>query len=170
MAAVKRRARRPDAAHLSLSATDTEWAMVGTNAALRRMSKSRYVRELVLGDGFAAPEGASVALDAGEQRVLYETVRTLPALMRGETDGASLVEDLRTRIAAVLDAWAVAMVREGRGEELRSVLRARVGEEAAERIARRFESRRSDAAPACAPEPPEDTGADAPPQQGGLFC
>ena len=98
MAPVRRRRRKARSAHLSLSATDAEWAVVGRNAAQRRMSISRYVRELVLGDGFEASEGVAVALEEAEQRALYETVRTLPALMRGEGDGAPLVEDLRARM------------------------------------------------------------------------
>ena len=167
VAAVKR--RRRDSTQLSLSATDADWAMVEANAVHRRMSKSRYVRALVLGDGFEAPEeGPTVALDADEQRALYETVRTLPALMRGEADGASLVEDVRTRIAVVLDAWAAAMAREGRLEELRAVLVARVGAEMTERIVRRFERRRAESEPV--PEPSGDAGPGAAPAQGGLFC
>lgn len=121
------------------------------------MSISRYVRELVLNDGWAAPEGVAVALAEAEQRALYETVRTLPALMRGAGDGAPLVEDLRTRIAVLLDAWAAAMMREGRSAELRAVLDARVGAQAAGRIMERLGKRRPEAA-----GPPGHTGPDTP--------
>ena len=154
---MSRRRRKARSAHLSLSATDAEWAVVGRNAARRRMSISRYVRELVLGDGFEASEGAAVALEEAEQRALCETVRTLPALMRGEGDGAALVEDLRARIAVLLDAWAAAMLREGRGAELRAVLDARVGADAAGRIMARLGERRAEAASG----PPGHAGPDA---------
>lgn len=86
-----------------------------------------------------------VALAGEEQRALYETVRTLPALMRGEGDGAPLVEDLRVHIAVLLDAWAAAMLREGRGAELRAVLDARAGAQAAGRLMARLRKHRAEA-------------------------
>ena len=71
--------------------------------------------------------------------------------MRGSTS------PLTARIAVLLDAWAVAMLREGRGAELRAVLDARVGADAAGRIMDRLGEYRAETS-----GPPGHAGLDTP--------
>ena len=76
----KRRAKRHR--HLSLSARDSEWAVVSRNAAKLGLSKARYLVGLVERDAAEEEEkGPFMALSAEEQRALLEAVRAIHALM-----------------------------------------------------------------------------------------
>ena len=77
----KRRAKRHR--HLSLSARDSEWAVVSRNAAKLGLSKARYLVGLVERDAAEEEDrGPWVALAPEEQRGLLETVRAIHALMQ----------------------------------------------------------------------------------------
>ena len=117
----------PSSKHLSLSMTDEDWGVVRANAARDRLSMARYVVELVNRAARTDADEPTLSLDAGEQRELIETVRTLPALIQGGEDAPALIRDMQLRIAAVLDIWALDMLKEGRRDELRAVLASRVG-------------------------------------------
>ena len=71
-------------------------------------------------------------------------------------------------VALLFDAWAIAMAREGRREELRTILTARVDAAIAERIVERI------VALAAAGKAPPSRGSrrdsNGPSEQGSLFC
>ena len=74
--------------HLSLSALDSEWAVVSRNAARLGLSKARYLVGLVERDAAEEEDkGPFMALAPEEQRALLEAVRAIHALMLENTDG-----------------------------------------------------------------------------------
>ena len=76
----QRRAKRHR--HLSLSARDSEWAVVSRNAAKLGLSKARYLVGLVERDAAEEEEkGPFMALSTEEQRALLEAVRAIHALL-----------------------------------------------------------------------------------------
>lgn len=76
----KRRAKRHR--HISLSARDSEWAVVSRNAERLGVSKARYLVGLVERDAAEEEEkGPFVALSPDEQRALLEAVRAIHALL-----------------------------------------------------------------------------------------
>ena len=84
----RRRRGKPNR-HVSLSATDAEWAVVSGNAERRGLSKARYLMGLVErdapGSGAGAGGGADpappMALAPDEQRALLASVRAIHALL-----------------------------------------------------------------------------------------
>lgn len=136
---MSRRPRRsgPRSKTLTLSSNDADWALVREKAARRRLSLSRYVEALVLGNDWGVREGPALALDAREQREMLETVRELRSLLGDRAEAPSFIEDLQTRVALLFDAWAVSMVDSGRREALRALLAARLGPENADRVVER---------------------------------
>ena len=168
---MSRRRRRPRPKHpskaLSLSATDADWAVVKEKAERRGLSISRYVVALVLG-GWDARDGPALVLCGDEQREMFETVRAFRALMDDEAEAQSLIADMQARVALLFDAWAIAMVRDGRREELRTILAARVDAANAERVVEHIVAL---AAPGKAP-PARGSGRDpnGSSEQGSLFC
>ncbi len=76
----KRRAKRHR--HLSLSARDSEWAVVSRNAARLGLSKARYLVGLVERDAAEEEDkGPFMALAPEEQCALLEAVRAIHALL-----------------------------------------------------------------------------------------
>ena len=136
----RRHAKHPPKA-LSLSATDAEWAVVKEKAARRRLSISRYAVALVLGGGWEARDGPALVLSGDEQRVMFEAVRAFRALMGDGAQAPTLIADMQARVALLFDAWAIAMVRDGRRDALRALLAARVGAANAERVVERIAER-----------------------------
>ena len=168
MARLRRRRPRPASKALTLSATDADWAVVREKAVRRRLSTSRYAVALVLGGGWDTAEEPVLVLDAGAQREMFETVRALRALMGERAETPLLIEDLRTRVALLFDAWALAMVRDGRREALGALLATRVGEANAGRVVERIEALAAAGTASPARTPRGD--ADGPSGQGSLFC
>ena len=88
----RRRARAKPQRHLSLSATDAEWAVVSANAERRGLSKARYLMGLVErdapGTGSGAGGGADrdppMVLAPDEQRALLDAARAIHALLIGD--------------------------------------------------------------------------------------
>ena len=166
------RRRRRHAKHppksLSLSATDAEWAVVKEKAERRRLSISRYAVALVLGGGWEARDGPALVLSGDEQREMFEAVRAFRALMGDGAQAPTLIADMQARVALLFDAWAIAMVRDGRRDALRALLAARVGAANVERVVERIEAL---AAPGKTP-PARGSGQDSngPSEQGSLFC
>ncbi|MCY4548088.1 MAG: hypothetical protein OXC28_06960 [Defluviicoccus sp.] len=82
----KRRAKRHR--HLSLSARDSEWAVVSRNAARLGLSKARYLVGLVERDAAEEEDrGPFMALSPEEQRALLEAVRAIHALLLEDAPG-----------------------------------------------------------------------------------
>ena len=80
------RKRKPVGKHLSISATDADWGVVGRNAERRRLSKARYLVGLVKRDASEEEDrGPYMALAPEEQRELLEAVREVRALMLEES-------------------------------------------------------------------------------------
>ena len=68
--------------HISLSARDSEWAVVSRNAAKLGLSKARYLTGLVEKEAAGEEDkGPFVALSAEEQRAQLEAVRAIHALL-----------------------------------------------------------------------------------------
>ena len=164
----RRRRPKPPPESLTLSATDADWAVVRTNAARRGLSISRYVVALVLG-GFDAPDEPALALSADAQREMLGTARSFRALMDDGHEALPLIEDMQARVALLFDAWAVAMVRDGRREALRAVLARRIGAAEAGRVVEDIAALAEAPAPPQAPEPEKPAGPDASSEQGSLF-
>ena len=164
----RRRPAKPPPESLTLSATDAEWAVVRDNAARRGLSNSRYVVALVLGR-FDAPDEPALALSADEQREMLETARAFRALMGDGHEALPLIEDMQARVALLFDAWAVAMVRDGRQEELRAVLARRIGAAEAGRVVEDIAALAKAPTPPQAPEPEKPAEPDASSEQGSLF-
>ena len=167
----RKRRKVPSSKHLSLSMTDEDWGVVRANAARDRLSMARYVVELVNRAARTDADEPTLSLDAGEQRELIETVRTLPALIQGNEDAPALIRDMQIRIAAVLDIWALDMLREGRRDELRAVLASRVGADQTDL----YVGKLLEGLPPLTPPPPTGNSGrrptpGTPSGQGKLFC
>ena len=142
--------------------------MVREKAARRRLSVSRYAVALVLGGDEDAADEPALVLDAHAQREMFETVRAFRTLMGEGDEAPALIEDLRTRVALLFDAWALAMVRDGRGEALGALLAARVGAANAARVLERIEAlAAAGPAPPSRKAPEDASGASG---QASLFC
>ena len=167
---MSRRRRRPKhpPKSLSLSATDAEWAAVKEKAERRGLSISRYAVALVLGGGWDARDGPALVLSGDEQREMFEMVRGFRALMDDGAQAPTLIADMQARVALLFDAWAIAMVRDGRRDELCDILSARVDAANAERVVERIEA----LATAGKAPPARGSGQDSngPSGQGALFC
>ena len=128
-----RRPRRKKAPskHLTVSATDDEWEMVGSQADHRGLSIARYLVGLAARDGVEGNEGPPVALAAVEQRELLECHREIRSLLEGDGDTPSLMADIQARIAVMFNLWAKDVIARGRGHDLQAELTGIVGEEQA---------------------------------------
>ena len=162
-----RRRRKGHSKHLSLSATDADWAMVRAKAARRELSMARYVRWLVECDAGVEEAEPPLAFDAEEWREVRETVRSLPARLHGETDASPLIESLHRQVGALVDAWALEMLRAGRREALRALLTARMGAQETERFIARIEALASPVTAPPARRPGRESNG--PSGQGSLF-
>ena len=140
--------------------------MRGSNA--RGRSISRYVVALVLGS-FDAPDEPALALSADAQREMLETVQAFRALMGDGHEALPLIEDMQARVALLFDAWAVAMVRDGRREALRAVLARRIGAAEAGRVVEDIAALAEAPTSPQAPEPEKPVEPDASSEQGSLF-
>ena len=90
----RRRRGKPNR-HVSLSATDAEWAAVSGNAARRGLSKARYLMGLVERDTSGEDSAPPMVLAPDDQRALLASVRAIHAL---------LTEDPPAREAPMEDA------------------------------------------------------------------
>ncbi|MDE0060035.1 MAG: hypothetical protein OXP07_18100 [Defluviicoccus sp.] len=77
----RRRARAKPQRHLSLSATDAEWAVVSANAERRGLSKARYLMGLVERDAGGDDPAPPMVLASDEQRALLDAARAIHALL-----------------------------------------------------------------------------------------
>ena len=84
---------------------------------------SRYLVEL----GLAGEAGPPPVPTPGGERGVEEAMRALASLAGGGPDTKTLVEEIHRRAAVLVDAWAVAMAREGRLEEVRATVTGRAG-------------------------------------------
>ena len=166
---MSRRRRKHPSNTLTLSARDADWEVVREKAERRRLSKSRYVEALVLGNDWEVRDGPALKLDGREQREILDTVREFRALMGDKAEASSLIRDMQTRVALLFDAWAVSMVREGRLEALRTILAARVEASNADKVVERIVALAEAPSPPLAPEPATRAKPDAPPGQRPLF-
>ena len=167
---MSRRPRRKQPSNaLTLSARDADWEVVREKAERRRLSVSRYVEALVLGNDWEVRDGPALKLDGREQREILDTVREFRALMGDKAEASSLIRDMQTRVALLFDAWAISMVREGRCEALRAIFAARVEASRADKVVERIVSLCEAPSPPLAPEPAAPPRLDAPPGQRSLF-
>ena len=150
--------------HFSLSATDAEWAVVRANAARRRVSMSRYLVEL----GLAEEAGPPPVLTPGGERDVEEAMRVLASLVGGGANTRTLIEEMQGRVAVLVDAWAVAMAREGRLEEVRATVTERAGASNAEEFLARIAALAGAPAPHPARGPAPRSAAKEPPDQATL--
>ena len=111
----------------------------------------------------------ALALSGDEQREMLETVRAFRKLMGGGEKAPRLIEEMRVGVGFLFDAWAMAMVRDDRREELRAVLAARVGATEAERVVENIVAPAEKPAPPQAPEPEKRAEPDESSGQGSLF-
>ena len=89
-----RRGRKPVGKHLSISATDADWEVVGRNAAGLGLTKARYLVGLVKRDGSQEEDrGPSMALTPQEQRELLAALREVRALILEDTREPAPVGD-----------------------------------------------------------------------------
>ena len=166
---MSRRRRKRRSNTLTLSARDADWEVVREKAERRRLSKSRYVEALVLGNDWEVRDGPALKLDGREQREILETVREFRALVGDKAEASSLIRDMKTRVALLFDAWAVSMVREGRLEALRTILAARVEASSADNVVARSVALAEAPSPPLAPEPATGSKPNAPPGHRPLF-
>ena len=160
---MSRRRRKHRSKTLTLSARDADWEVVREKAERRRLSISRYVEALVLGNDWEVRDGPALKLDGREQREILDTVREFRALVGDKAEASSLIRDMKTRVALLFDAWAVSMVREGRLEALRAILAARVEASSADKVvARSVALAKAPPPPPLAPEPAAPPKPDAP--------
>ncbi len=120
--------RKPPSKHLTVSATDEEWEMVGAHAAWRRLSKARYLVGLAARDGAQANDGPALALDTVQQRELLASQRKILSLLEADGDAPSLIADIQARIETMFTLWTRDVIARGREHELHAEL-ARIVEE-----------------------------------------
>ena len=80
MSRSRRRRGKPNR-HVSLSATDAEWAVVSGNAERRGLSKARYLMGLVERDAGGEDPAPPMVLAPDDQRALLASVRAIHALL-----------------------------------------------------------------------------------------
>ena len=133
MAMRPRRGRRkkPPSQHLTVTATDDEWEMVGAAAARSGLSRARYLVGLAMRDGAEENEGPPLALSAVQQRDLLACHREILALLEGAGDTPSLIADIQARVAAMFNVWARDVIGRGREDDLHGELARIVGEDQA---------------------------------------
>ena len=89
-----RRGRKPVGKHLSISATDADWGVVGRNAARLGLSKARYLVGLVKRDASQEEDrGPSMALTPEEQRELLAALREVRALILEDAPEPAIAGD-----------------------------------------------------------------------------
>ena len=89
-----RRGRKPVGKHLSISAKDADWGVVGRNAARLGLSKARYLVGLVKRDASQEEDrGPSMALTPEEQRELLAALREVRALILEDAPEPAIVGD-----------------------------------------------------------------------------
>ena len=165
----RRRGRQPTSKHLSLSATDEDWEVVRNAASRRGLPIGRYVVDRVRSD---SPDSAVpvLALDAEEQRELFEKVRALTGLLQGDIDARKFLADMGRGIDTILDSWALDAARQGRLDEVRALMASRYGEARADQEAARIGTHA--ASPVRQPQTRKrkrGTGPDDGPKPGTLF-
>ena len=133
MAVRPRRSRRkkPPSKHMTVSATDDEWEMVGAGAERRGLSRARYLVGLAMRDGAEANEGPPLALDAVQQRELLACHREILSLLEGDGETPTLMADIQARIEVMFTLWARDMIARGREHDLQAELARIVGEDQA---------------------------------------
>ena len=122
------RRKKPPSKHLTVSATDEEWEIVGSHAARRRLSRARYLVGLAARDGAEANEGPPLALDAVRQRELLTCHREILSLLEDDGDAPSLIADIQVRIETMFTLWAQDVIARGREDDLHAELARIVGE------------------------------------------
>ena len=122
------RRKKPPSKHLTVSATDDEWEMVGSHAARRKLSRARYLVGLASRDGAEANEGPPLALDTVQQRELLAHHREILSLLEGDGDAPSLIADIQARIEVMFTLWAQDVATRGRKDDLHAELARIVGE------------------------------------------
>ncbi len=125
------RRRKPPAQHLTVTATDDEWEMVGAAAARSGLSRARYLVGLAERDGADANAGPALALDAVRQRELLGCHRAILALLEGDGDTPSLIADIQVRIEVMFSVWAGDVIARGREDDLHGEMARIVGEDQA---------------------------------------
>ena len=88
----RRRRGKPNR-HVSLSATDAEWAVVSGNAERRGLSKARYLMGLVERDISGEDSAPPMVLAPDEQRALLASVRAIHALLTDPRGREAPMED-----------------------------------------------------------------------------
>ena len=137
-----RRRRRTPTHQLSISATDREWELVRERAEARELTIARYLVECGLTVELAqhGQEPAALVLKDEEQRDLLENVaRVAERLESGTRPLVEAIEEARELLAFVFRATALDMVRQGRADEMREILRDVFGEEHAQALARQID-------------------------------
>ena len=121
-----RRRRRLPGKSIMISATDDEWEMVRARARNRGLSIARYLTGLARAH---EGEGHLLALAGGEQREMLEAVREIRASLGRHPE--PLIAEIRERGAALFEARTRDLIARGRGDDLREVLAALMGDERA---------------------------------------
>ena len=129
---------RPSAKNqLSISVTDVEWELIRERAAARRLTMSRYLVQC--GTTVALPPAAvappALVLREEEQRqLLHDTTGIAELLQQQGRPLAQVLEEMAATLSCLLEATALTMVRQGRGDELSAILRNVFGEDRARAI------------------------------------
>lgn len=129
---------------------------------------ARYLVELGLAGERAEEGGPPPVLTPGGQRGVEEAMRVLASLADGGADTRTLIEEMHHRVAVLVDAWVVAMAREGRLEEVRATVIGCAGASKAEEFVARIAALAGTPAPHPAPGSRPRSAAKEPPDQGTL--
>ena len=136
-----RRRRSPATNQLSISVTDLEWELIRERAKARRLTISRYLMHCGATVNLA-PEAAqppALVLREEEQRQLLRDTAGIAELLQDQGRPlAQVLEEMSATLGCLLTATALAMVREGRGDEMRRILRQVFGEDRAHEIGRQL--------------------------------
>ena len=133
-------ARRPKPSaknQLSISVTDLQWELIRERAAARGLTMSRYLVQcgatVALAPAAVAPP--ALVLREAEQRQLLDDTARISELLQGQgRPVVEVLEEMAATLSCLLEATALTMVRQGRGDELSAILRAVFGEDRARAI------------------------------------
>ena len=131
---------RPSAKNqLSISVTDLQWELIRERAAARGLTMSRYLVQcgatVALAPAAVAPP-ALVLREAEQRQLLDDTARISELLQGQDRPVAQVLEEMAATLSCLLEATALDMVRQGRGDELSAILRDVFGEDRARAIGR----------------------------------
>ena len=117
--------------HIMITATDEDRETIRSHATRRRQSFARYLVGLATKDTFEGNEGPPLALETGDQRERFDTLRRTCLLLERDDNANSMIADIQVRVAVMFDLLAQEFTAKGKAHDFHAALVRIVGEDRA---------------------------------------